>query len=82
MPASRTHTRLAIAVIAAAAQDEADIAGWLAGVLAAAASELGATSALTAGRPASRAAALVEQLVHEAAAASAGEPVSDRDPRR
>jgi hypothetical protein len=63
MSASRTHTRLAIAVIVAAAGEEQDFGGWLANVLASAAAELGSSAALTAGRPGSWEAALVGQLV-------------------
>ena len=67
MPASHTHTRLAIAVIVAVAHDEPDFGGWLAHVLAAAAAELGSAVALTAGRP-GRHADLVQQLVDGGAA--------------
>jgi hypothetical protein len=63
MAASQTHTRMAIAVIAAAADSERDFGGWLAHVLAAAAAELGSSAALTAGRPGSWEADLVQQLV-------------------
>jgi hydroxyethylthiazole kinase-like sugar kinase family protein len=52
-----------IAAMVAAAREEHDFAGWLAGILAAAAAELGSEEALTAGRPGSWEAALVDQLV-------------------
>ena len=46
-----------------AVRDEHDFGGWLASVLASVAAELGSTDALTAGRPGSWEAALVQQLV-------------------
>jgi hypothetical protein len=46
-----------------AARSEHDFGGWLALVLAAAAAELGSTDALTAGRPGSWEAELVQRLV-------------------
>ena len=46
-----------------AARSEHDFGGWLAHVLAAAAAELGSTDALTAGRPGSWEADLVQRLV-------------------
>jgi hypothetical protein len=63
MSASRTHTRLAIAVMVAAVGEERDFGGWLAHVLASAAAELGSSAALSAGRPGSWEAALIQQLV-------------------
>jgi hypothetical protein len=57
------HTDQAISALTAAARTEHDFAGWLADVLAHAAAELGSTDALTAGRPGSWEAALVDQLV-------------------
>ena len=49
--------------ILSAARAEHDFGGWLAGVLAAVCAELGSTDALTAGRPGSWEAALVQNLV-------------------
>ena len=46
-----------------AARSEHDFGGWLAHVLAAAAAELGSSDALTAGRPGSWEADLVQRLV-------------------
>ncbi len=51
------------AALAAAHQAENDFAGWLAAVLATVASQLSSSDALTAGRPGSWEAALVDQLV-------------------
>jgi hypothetical protein len=57
------YTDPAIKAITAAARAEHDFAGWLAGVLAAAAGQLGSSDALTEGRPGSWEAGLVDQLV-------------------
>lgn len=51
------------AAIARAARTEHDFGGWLAGVLAIAAAELGSSDALTASRPGSWEADLVQRLV-------------------
>ncbi|MCW2901818.1 MAG: hypothetical protein JWO67_4083 [Streptosporangiaceae bacterium] len=52
-----------VAAMVAAVREEHDFAGWLAGILAAAAAELGSSDALIAGRPGSWEASLVDQLV-------------------
>ena len=57
------YTRLAVQALADAADFEGDFAGWLASVLARVAAHAGSADALTAGRPGSWEAALVEQLV-------------------
>lgn len=57
------YTRTAHAAIRAAAESEHDFAGWLADILARAAADLGSTYALTAGRPGSWEADLVQRLV-------------------
>jgi hypothetical protein len=54
--------RAAIAVVEAV-REEHDFGGWLAGVLARAAAELGSTAALVARRPGGWEADLVQQLV-------------------
>jgi hypothetical protein len=51
------------AAILAAVNAEHDFGGWLAGVLASVAAELGSSDALTAGRPGSLEADLVQRLV-------------------
>lgn len=58
-----TYTDRATAAILDAVREEHDFGGWLAGVLATAAAELSSTAALTAGRPGSWEADLVQQLV-------------------
>lgn len=58
------YTRRAVAAITQAARTEHDFAGWLAQALAAAAGQLGSSDALTAGRPGSWEASLVDRLVH------------------
>lgn len=58
-----SYTRRATAAILQAARGEHDFAEWLAQVLASAAGQLGSTDALTAGRPGSWEASLVDQLV-------------------
>ena len=60
---SETYTARAVAVVARAARAEHDFAGWLAAVLSAVAGQLGSSDALTAGRPGSWEASLVDQLV-------------------
>ena len=57
------YTRPAIDAITQAASAEHDFAGWLADVLANAAARLGSSNALTARRPGSWEASLVDQLV-------------------
>ncbi len=57
------YTKDARRAVLHAVQDEHDFGGWLAGVLASVAAELGSTCALTAGRPGSWKADLVQQLV-------------------
>jgi hypothetical protein len=59
----QSYTDRAADAVLEAAKAEHDFAGWLAGVLAAAAAELGSTAALTSGRPGSWEADLVQQLV-------------------
>ena len=59
----QTYTDRAATAIADAVREEHDFGGWLARVLATAAAELGSTAALTAGRPGSWEADLVQQLV-------------------
>jgi len=60
---SGSYTRQAADALTRAARAEHDFAGWLAAVLAAAAGRLGSSDALTAGRPGSWEASLVDQLV-------------------
>jgi hypothetical protein len=63
-PASQPgYTRPAIDAITQAARAEHDFAGWLADVLANAAAQLGSSNALTARRPGSWEASLIDQLV-------------------
>ena len=57
------YTRDARAAILAAAREQHDFGGWIAGVLASVAADVGSTAALTAGRPGSWEADLVQQLV-------------------
>ena len=57
------YTAKAHTAILAAVREQHDFGGWLAGVLASVAADLGSTSALTAGRPGSWEADLVQQLV-------------------
>jgi hypothetical protein len=57
------HTRQAVKAITRAVDAEADFAGWLADVLARVAARKGSSDALTAGRPGSWEASLVDQLV-------------------
>jgi hypothetical protein len=56
------YTGQAVEAVTAAAQQEHDFGGWLSLVLVRAAAQLGSLSALTAGRPGSWEAALVDQL--------------------
>ena len=60
MPA---HTRAAVEALTRAVEEERDFAGWLADVLAQVAARKGSSDALTAGRPRSWEASLVDQLV-------------------
>jgi fructose-1-phosphate kinase PfkB-like protein len=60
---SQSYTDQARAAILAAARAEHDFGGWLAVVLASVAADLGSSDALTAGRPGSWEADLVQQLV-------------------
>jgi hypothetical protein len=66
MPGRRSvpaYTRAAVDALTRAVDKEHDFAGWLAGVLAQVAARKGSSEALTAGRPGSWEAALVDQLV-------------------
>ena len=66
MPGRRSvpaYTRAAVDALIRAVEQEHDFAGWLAGVLAQVAARKGSSDALTAGRPGSWEAALVDQLV-------------------
>jgi hypothetical protein len=58
-----SYTDQAAATMLDAVRNEHDFAGWLAGVLARTACELGSSDALTAGRPGSWEADLVRRLV-------------------
>jgi hypothetical protein len=58
-----SYTRSAVKAMARAVEAEHDFAGWLAGVLARVAARKGSSDALTAGRPGSWEASLVDQLV-------------------
>ena len=60
---SDDYTQQACNAALASARTEHDFAGWLASVLAGVAAELGSSDALTAGRPGSWEAELVQQLV-------------------
>ena len=60
---SGDHTTDAHTAILQAVRDQHDFGGWLAGVLASVSADLGSTFALTAGRPGSWEADLVQQLV-------------------
>jgi hypothetical protein len=61
---AQTYTDRAATAIIDAVREEPDFGGWLASVLATAATELGSTAALTSGRPGSWEADLVQQLVN------------------
>jgi hypothetical protein len=63
MTGDPAYTRHAVKAIAQAVEHEHDFAGWLAAVLAAVAARQGTSDALTAGRPGSWEASLVDQLV-------------------
>jgi hypothetical protein len=63
MTTDQTYTTQAAAAVLQAAQAEHDFGGWLAQVLAIAAAQLGSGAALTAGRPGSWEAALVDHLI-------------------
>ena len=58
-----SYTDGAAMAVIEAVREEHDFGGWLAGVLATAAAELGSTAALIATRPGSWEAVLVQQLV-------------------
>jgi hypothetical protein len=62
IPRPAHYTQKASTAVLAAARAEHDFAGWLAAVLAQVASELGSSDAITAGRPGSWEADLVQQL--------------------
>ena len=57
------HTRAAVDALTRAVDEEHDFAGWLADVLARVAARKGSSDVLTAGRPGSWEASLVDQLV-------------------
>ena len=57
------HTRKAVQALSMAVEKEHDFAGWLADVLARVAARKGSSDALTAGRPGSWEAALIQQLL-------------------
>ncbi len=59
----QSYTDRATSAILDAVREEHDFSGWLAQVLATAAAQMGSTAALTAGRPGSWEANLVQQLV-------------------
>lgn len=63
IPSPDDYTPKASTAVLAAARAELDFAGWLAAVLAQVASELGCSDAITAGRPGSWEADLVQQLI-------------------
>ena len=63
MHRDESYTDRAAMAVVEAVREEHDFGGWLAGVLARAAAELGSTAALVAGRPGSWEAGLVQQLV-------------------
>jgi hypothetical protein len=63
IPSSDDYTQEASTAVLAAARAEHDFAGWLAAVLAQVAIELGSSDAITAGRPGSWEADLVQQLI-------------------
>jgi hypothetical protein len=58
----QSYTDRATTAIVDAVREEHDFSGWIAQILATAAAELGSTAALTAGRPGSWEANLVQQL--------------------
>ncbi len=63
MQANDSYTERAATATMEAARNEQDFGGWLAGILARTAAELGSTDALTARRPGSWEADLVQRLV-------------------
>ena len=63
MTGGPAYTRSAVAAMARAVDAEHDFPGWLCAVLARVAAHAGSADALTAGRPGSWEAALIEQLV-------------------
>jgi hypothetical protein len=74
----QTYTERAAAAVILAVREEPDFGGWLAEVLAIAAAEIGSSDALTAGRPGSWEADLVNRLVK---AQSAGTTTISRPTR-
>lgn len=62
-PARPDYIERAVLVVGEAVRAELDFGGWLAHVLATVAAGLGSSDALTAGRPGSWEASLVDQLV-------------------
>ncbi len=63
MHANDSYTDRAASATLEAARTEHDFGGWLAGILARTAAELGSTDALTSGRPGSWEADLAQRLV-------------------
>jgi hypothetical protein len=63
IPSPDDYTQQAATAVLAAARSEDDFAGWLATVLAHVARELGSSDVITAGRPGSWEADLVQQLI-------------------
>ena len=57
------YTRAAVEAVSQAAREEHDFAGWVAGVLASVAAEVGGTEQLLSGRPGSWKAGLVRALL-------------------
>jgi hypothetical protein len=62
-PTAPDHTARAVRAVAEAVRAEHDFGGWLAQVLASVAALIGSSGALTAARPGSWEASLVDQLV-------------------
>ena len=81
MTTDQTYTTQAATAVLEAAQAEHDFSGWLAQVLAIAAAQLGSGAALTAGRPGSWEAALVDQLIRGTVGPD-DEALSYYDPRQ
>ncbi|MHB8694212.1 MAG: hypothetical protein ACYDHH_23475 [Solirubrobacteraceae bacterium] len=80
--AGADYTKDARRAVLHAVQDEHDFGGWLASVLASVAAELGSTFALTAGRPGSWEADLVQQLVKGTVGWDDDYLDSDKEPAR
>ena len=72
MTGDPSYTLAAVEAVTAAARAEHDFGGWLSLVLCRAAAQLGTLDALTAGRPGSWEAALVDQLARGLAADDEG----------